>query len=93
MTRTGTVDLLLDERARLVTRNAALEGHVWASELLLKRCDKLLADAILTTSAQAATRDVLRDEIRELLAEDRSHGSPTAPDVRGEANAAGGGGS
>jgi hypothetical protein len=81
------VDALLDERARLVTRNAAIEGHLWASELLLKRCDKLLAEAILPSAAMAATRDVLREEIAELLTEDRNHGAPNVPvtSERGEA--------
>lgn len=92
MTRTGTVDLLLDERARLVARNAATEGHLFFAELLLRRCDKLLADAILATPALAATRDVLREEISELLAEDRPHPkTPPPPAVLGE-EAAGGGG-
>lgn len=68
-----TVDLLLDERARLVTQQAATSGHLWAAEFLLKRVDKILQHAILPTPALAAHRDVLRDEIHELLAEDREH--------------------
>lgn len=69
----STIDRLLDERTRLVTRNAATEGHLWAAELLLKRLDKLLSEAILPTSALAAHRDVLHEEVREFLIEDREH--------------------
>lgn len=69
----STVDKLLDERTRLVAQNAATSGHLWAAEFLLKRVDKLLRDAIMPTPALAAHRDTIRDEIRELLEEDRDH--------------------
>lgn len=69
----STVDKLLDERSRLVAQNATTSGHLWAAEFLLKRVDKLLAEAIMPTPALSAHRDTIRDEIRELLAEDREH--------------------
>lgn len=68
-----TIDMLLDERSRLVAQNAATAGHLWAAEFLLKRVQKLLREAILPTPALTAHRDVLVDEIAELLAEDREH--------------------
>lgn len=73
MTRSGTVDLLLDERARLIAKNAATSGDLWMAELLLTRTAKLLKEAIMPTPALSAHRDVIIDEIRELLAEDRDH--------------------
>lgn len=68
-----SIDLLLDERSRLVAKNAASEGAIWAAEFLLKRVDKLLQHAIMPTPALAAHRDVLREEILELLSENREH--------------------
>lgn len=68
-----TVDRLLDERARLVAKNATTSGHLWAAELLLTRVGKLLQQAIMPTPALSAHRDVLIEEIAELLAEDREH--------------------
>ena len=68
-----TIDVLLDERARLVGKNAATEGHLWSAEFLLHRVRKLLAHAIMPTPALAAHRDVLVEEITELLNEDRPH--------------------
>ena len=68
-----TIDVLLDERTRLVTKNAATEGHLWAAEFLLHRVRKLLTEAIMPTPALSAHRDVLLEEIVELLAEERPH--------------------
>lgn len=73
MTRASTVDHLLDERARLVAKNAAASGHLWSAEFLLLRVKKLLVHAIMPTPALAAHRDVLAAEISELLSEDREH--------------------
>jgi hypothetical protein len=98
--RTNSVDLLLDERARLVAKNATTDGHLWAAEFLLTRVKKLLTHAIMPTPALAAHRDVLLEEITELLSEDRSHPAqgvvaddtwpPETPAVgEGEAPAAG----
>lgn len=78
-----TVDILIDERARLVSRNAAIEGHLFFAEILLRRADKVLSEAILPTPAMAAHRDVLREEIAELLSEDRPHPDPSLSENSG----------
>lgn len=69
-----TVDLLLDERARLVAKNAATQGDLWMSELLLRRASRYLTEFIAPTPALSAARDTLVQEIAELLAEEgREH--------------------
>lgn len=68
-----TVDALLDERSRLTAKNAATSGHLFAAESLLRRVAKLLPHLIADSPHNAAARDVLTDEIAELLAEDRPH--------------------
>lgn len=75
MTSRAGVDGLLDDHARLVAQKAAVEGHLWASEFLLHRISKLLPHLIADSAHNAVARDVLADEIRELLAEDRPHGT------------------
>lgn len=71
-----TVDLLLDERARLTAQKSAIEGHLWAAEFLLHRLAKLLPHLIADSPHNAVARDTIADEIRELLAEQRGHGTP-----------------
>jgi hypothetical protein len=71
--RTNTVDMLLDERTRLITRNAATEGHLFMAEVHLRRAAKYLQAFIAPTPALAAARDTLVEEIVELLEEDRAH--------------------
>lgn len=84
------VDSLLDERARLVAKNAATAGHLWASEFLLARVAKLLPHLIADTPYNGVARDTLLEEIGEFLTEDREHPTtPALPDV-GEAIGQGG---
>lgn len=68
-----TVDTLLDERARLVTKNAETDGHLWAAEFLLLRTKKLMARLLAERPADAVARDTLVEEIGEFLTEDRPH--------------------
>lgn len=68
-----TVDTLLDERSRLTAKNAATSGHLFAAESLLRRVSKLLPHLIADSPHNGAARDVLAEEIAELLAEDREH--------------------
>lgn len=85
--RTNTVDVLLDERARMVSRLAAVNGHLWGAEFLLARIGKLLPHMIADSPHNAVARDVVLQEIAEFLAEDRSHPGPQdlLDEVRGEA--------
>jgi len=73
MTRSTSVDLLLEERTRLIVRNATTEGHLFMAEVHLRRAAKYLREMIAPTPALAAARDTLCVEIDELLAEDRPH--------------------
>lgn len=92
-----TVNKLLDERSRLVARNAATEGHLFMAEILLSRAARYLRTMVAPDAALAAARDTLCEEIDELLAEDRPHPAremsdtdvPAAGD-RGEAIEGGG---
>lgn len=68
-----TVDALLDERARLVAKNAATEGHLWAAEFLLHRIKKIFPHLIADSAYSGVVRDTLATEIDELLSEDRPH--------------------
>lgn len=94
----NTVNILLEERARLVAKNAATEGHLWAAEFLIHRCSKLLSRLIAEHPADAVALDVLIAECRELLTEPRPHPAagtvddahwPLTPDVASPAGAAG----
>lgn len=78
MTRTTSVDLLLDERSRLVAQKCAVDGHLWSAEFLLHRVAKLLPHMIADSAHNAVARDVLLEEILELLNEDREHPGASA---------------
>ena len=73
MTRTTSVDLLLEERTRLTVRNATTEGHLFMAEVHLRRAAMYLREMIAPSAAMGAARDTLCVEIDELLAEDRPH--------------------
>lgn len=81
MMRTTTVDLLLDERARLIAQRAATDGHLYAAEFLLHRLGKLLPHLIADSAHNAVLRDVLQAEIEELLKEPRDHPGPSGEAV------------
>lgn len=82
MTRTNSVDLLLDERSRLVAQKGAAEGNLWSAEFLLHRVAKLLPHLIADSPYNAVARDTIAEEIRELLSENRAHpGSSALPDA------------
>lgn len=84
-----SVDALLDERNRLTSQKAAVQGHLWAAEFLLHRVSKLLPHLIADSPHNAVARDTLVDEIRELLTEDREHPGPTLGVEEGEVSAPG----
>lgn len=84
MTRTGTVDLLLDERARILTQRNAFEGHLWHAECLLKQIAGLLPRLIAAEPADSVARDSYIEQIDEFLREPRHH--PTISVLPGDAN-------
>lgn len=89
----NTVNVLLEERARLVAKNAATEGHLWAAEFLIHRCSKLLSRLIAEHPADAVALDVLIAECRELLTEPRPHpGASTIGDAHWPLTPGGGAG-
>lgn len=66
-----TVDLLLDERARLTAQRAALEGHLWAAEALLLRSLTLCRQMLAESPAAGLVRDQLADDLVAFLSERR----------------------
>ena len=77
MTRTNTVDLLLDERRRIVRDLDLANANLGAAEFLLRRVSRLLPETIGVDARAIVEHAVIRHEIDEFLAEDRPH--PTYP--------------
>jgi hypothetical protein len=83
-----TVNTLLDERARLVAKNAATSGHLWAAEHYLARLVALLPRLTAELVEDCEERDDLIVSVLSFLNEDREH--PGLPDEAGDALGEGG---
>lgn len=78
MTSHHTVDILLDERARLIAQRVSVEADLWAAGFLLHRVGKLLPHLIADSPHNAVHRETLMEEVREFLETPRLN--PKLPD-------------
>jgi len=67
------IDRLLGQIDRMRMQKVAVEGHLWFTEHLLTRIGTLLPRLSADNAPDSIARDVLVQEIAELLAEDRPH--------------------